>query len=209
MNFVCRAALALAAMMLLPAGLPASASGLSELKAFVDATKSAEARFSQTVRAKSGSRPQTASGSMAFARPGKFRWIYDKPYYQLLVGDGERLWVYDRDLNQVTVRRLGDALGATPAALLAGSNELEKNFSLSEAGLVDGVEWVDAVPRSAEGGFESMRLGFADGQLKYMQLKDNFGQTTLLTFSAMRRNVALDPALFRFAPPPGADVVGE
>lgn len=183
--------------------------GLAQLKAFVEGTRSAEARFAQTVTARSGSRPQQASGSMAFVRPGKFRWTYDSPYYQLIVGDGEKLWVYDRDLNQVTVKRLGEALGATPAALLAGDNALERNFVLSEAAAADGLEWVDAVPRNREGGFERLRLGFAGGELRRMELVDAFGQTTLLSFSAMRRNPPLDAREFRFTPPAGADVVGD
>jgi len=190
--------------------LPASAaSGIEQLRAFIESTQSGRASFEQRVTAKSGRKPQEASGTMAFSRPGKFRWTYDKPYYQLLVGDGEKLWVHDRDLNQVTVKTLGDALASTPAALLAGRNELERNFELREGGVEDGLTWVDAKPNAAEGGFESVRIGFADGMLRGMVLRDSFGQTTLLRFNSFERNPKLDDGQFRFTPPAGADVIGD
>jgi outer membrane lipoprotein carrier protein len=190
--------------------LPASAaSGIDQLRSFIESTQSGRAAFEQRVTAKSGRKAQDASGTMAFSRPGKFRWTYDKPYYQLLVGDGEKLWVHDRDLNQVTVKTLGDALASTPAALLAGRNELERNFELSEGGVEDGLTWVDAKPKAAEGGFESVRIGFADGMLRGMLLRDSFGQTTVLRFTAFERNPVLDGAQFRFTPPAGADVIGD
>lgn len=192
------------------ASLPASAaSGIEQLRSFIESTQSGRASFEQRVTAKSGRKPQEASGTMAFSRPGKFRWTYDKPYYQLLVGDGDKLWVHDRDLNQVTVKTLGDALASTPAALLAGRNELERNFELREGGVEDGLTWVDAKPNAAEGGFESVRIGFADGMLRGMVLRDSFGQTTLLRFNSFERNPKLDDAQFRFTPPAGADVIGD
>lgn len=192
------------------ASLPASAaSGIEQLRSFIESTQSGRASFEQRVTAKSGRKPQEASGTMAFSRPGKFRWTYDKPYYQLLVGDGDKLWVHDRDLNQVTVKTLGDALASTPAALLAGRNELERNFELREGGVEDGLTWVDAKPNAAEGGFESVRIGFADGMLRGMVLRDSFGQTTLLRFNSFERNPKLDDAQFRFMPPAGADVIGD
>ncbi len=187
----------------------AAAGGIDQLRAFIDSTQSGRASFEQRVTAKSGRKAQNASGTMAFSRPGKFRWTYDKPYYQLLVGDGEKLWVHDRDLNQVTVKTLGDALASTPAALLAGRNELERNFDLSEGGVEDGVTWVDAKPKVAEGGFESVRIGFSKGLLRAMLLRDSFGQLTQLRFSDFERNPVLDGALFRFTPPAGADVIGD
>lgn len=200
--------LAVALALTLPLQAAAS-TALAQLRAFVESTQSGRASFEQRVTAKSGRKTQNASGTMAFSRPGKFRWTYDKPYYQLLVGDGEKLWVHDRDLNQVTVKNLGDALASTPAALLAGRNELERNFELSEGGTEDGLAWVDARPKVAEGGFESVRIGFADGMLRGMVLRDSFGQTTLLRFSDFERNPSLDAAQFRFTPPAGADVIGD
>ena len=189
--------------------LAAYASGTEQLKAFVADTRSARADFAQTVVSKSGRRPQQSLGRFSFARPGKFRWTYDKPYYQLIVGDGEKLWVYDRDLNQVTVKKLGQALGESPAALLSGDNAMERNFLLADGGGSDGLEWVEATPKAKGGSFERVRLGFKDDLPRVMEVVDNFGQTTTLLFSHFERNPALPPGLFRFVPPKGADVVGE
>lgn len=187
----------------------AQADGLAQLKQFMEGTRSARGSFSQQVLSKSGRKPQQASGSFAFARPGKFRWTYEKPYAQLLVGDGSKLWAYDQELNQVTTKKLGQALGNTPAAILAGDNALDRNFTLKDAGAADGLEWVEAIPKGDDSSFERIRLGLAGGQLKAMVLYDNFGQTTSLLFGQLERNPALDASLFRFAPPAGADVVGE
>lgn len=194
--------------LLLVAG-DARADGLAQLKQFMEGTRSARGSFTQRVLSKSGRKPQQASGSFAFARPGKFRWTYEKPYAQLLVGDGSKLWAYDQELNQVTTKKLGQALGNTPAAILAGDNALDRNFALKDAGAADGLEWVEAVPKGDDSSFERIRLGLAGGQLKAMVLYDNFGQTTSLQFGQLERNPSLDASLFRFVPPAGADVVGE
>jgi len=186
-----------------------SASGLDQLKAFLDGTKSGQTSFTQIVAARSGRVPQQSQGTFAFARPGKFRWSYDKPYTQLIVGDGDKLWIYDHDLNQVVVKKLDRALGATPAALLAGSDVLENNFELNDGGRSDdGTEYVNAKPRTADTGFDSVRIGLKDNVPRVMELHDSFGQITSLTFGAFERNPKLDAGMFRFAPPPGADVVG-
>ncbi len=185
------------------------AGAVERLKAFVDSTRSARGAFSQTVFNKSGRKPQQAAGTMMFARPGKFRWVYDQPYQQILVGDGEKLWIWDKDLNQVTVKRLGKALGDSPAAFLAGEGDLEKHFVLAESDTRDGLEWVEARPRTTESTFEHVRLGFRGETLQAMEILDNLGQTTVLVFSAIERNPPLPAALFRFSPPKGADVVGE
>ena len=187
----------------------AVASGLDQLRAFLEGTRSGRTTFTQTVSVRSGRPPQQSSGSFAFSRPGKFRWSYDKPYPQLIVGDGEKLWIYDRDLNQVIVRKLGQALGASPAALLAGDNALERNFALTGGIASDGLEWVIAKPKSADSGFQEVRIGFADNLPRRMELTDNFGQVTHLEFAGFDRNAAVDPAQFRFIPPKGADIVGE
>ena len=187
----------------------ACASGLEQLKSFVEGTKTGKAVFKQEVSAKTARGPQVSTGTFTFQRPGKFRWAYEKPYEQLIVGDGGKLWIFDRDLNQVIVRKLDLALGASPAALLAGDNALEKNFDLSDGGTNDGIEMVDAKPKAADSGFEHVRIGFKNNLPRSMELKDAFGNTTSLTFSTFERNPALDAAQFRFVPPPGADVVGE
>lgn len=185
------------------------ADGLAQLKQFMDGTRTARGSFTQQVFSKSGRKPQPASGTFAFSRPGKFRWTYEKPYAQLLVGDGAKLWAYDQELNQVTTKKLGQALGSTPAAILAGDNSLDKNFVLKDAGSADGLEWIEATPKAEDSSFERIRMGFAGGQLKAMLLNDNFGQTTSLLFGQIERNPSLDAGLFRFTPPKGADVVGE
>lgn len=186
----------------------ASAAGLDQLKAFLESTRGAQGVFAQSVSAKSGRKPQQSAGSFVLQRPGKFRWTYEKPYRQLLVSDGEKLWSYDPDLNQVTVRKLGKALGASPAALLAGG-DLDAHFVLKEAGQADGLEMVDATPKGADGSFERVRIGFRDNLPRIMEIRDNFGQVTTLLFAEFRPNPPVAPDLFRFTPPKGADVVGE
>lgn len=187
----------------------AAASGLDQLHAFLEGTQSAQGAFRQVVVNRDGRTTQTTAGTFAFARPGKFRWTYDKPFDQLIVGDGEKVWVYDRDLNQVIVRKLDAALGATPAALLAGDNALESNFTLVAGDAENGVEYVDATPKAPDSQFKRIRLGFADNLPRRMVLTDAFGQTTELMFSDVRRNPTLAPETFRFTPPKGADVVGK
>lgn len=196
-------------MMSLAAGSALAADAIAQLNRFVAATRSAEGEFEQTVMARSGRKPQQAAGRFAFARPGKFRWEYELPYQQLLVGDGERLWSWDRDLNQVTVRPIGDALGSTPAAILFGQGDLEQDFVLVDGGVADGLAWVDARPRKTDSSFEWMRIGLDDGQLRRMELRDNFGQTTMIVFTRLQPNPAVDANRFRFVPPEGADVIGE
>ena len=185
------------------------ATGPGQLRAFLDGSRHGNATFRQVVAAKDARRAQESSGTFAFARPGKFRWAYEKPFAQLIVGDGERVWVYDQDLNQVIVRKLDRALGASPAALLAGDNALEKNFDIVDAGSADGLEFVEAKPKSSDSGFERVRIGFKDNLPRAMELKDTFGNVTTLTFGSFDRNPRLDPGQFQFAVPKGADVVGD
>jgi outer membrane lipoprotein carrier protein len=185
------------------------ADGLDQLKSFHATTRSGKVSFRQVVAAKGQPGAKESTGTFWFQRPGRFRWAYETPYEQLIVGDGERLWIYDRDLNQVIVRSLDRALGSSPAALLAGDSALEKEFELVDAGNVGGLGYVEAKPRSADTGFERVRIGFADNLPRTMELKDAFGNVTTLTFSGFERNLAPDAARFRFVPPKGADVVGE
>jgi len=199
----------LAIVPLLGFAATADAGGPEQLRAFLDGAKVGKATFRQVVAAKDGRRPQESSGTFAFARPGKFRWAYEKPVEQLIVGDGERVWVYDQDLNQVIVRKVDRALGSSPAALLAGDNALEKNFDIVDAGKSDGLDYVEAKPKSADTGFEHVRIGFRDNLPRAMELKDAFGNVTTLTFGGFERNPALDAGQFRFVVPKGADVVGD
>jgi outer membrane lipoprotein carrier protein len=187
----------------------AEAAAIERFKTFARTTQSARANFEQKVYDRGGKLVQESKGSFAFLRPGRFRWVYEKPVDQLIVGDGERVWIYDRDLNQVTVRRISKALGSTPAALLAGSSDIDKAFELIDAGERDGLEWLEAKPREKEAGFERIRMGFGVAGVQAMELTDYFGQTTRLRFSGLVRNPKLDAAEFRFEPPKGADVLGE
>lgn len=187
----------------------AQAGSVDSLRSFVRETQTARAHFEQTVLDRNGRGTSQASGVMAFSRPGKFRWTYDKPYAQLIVGDGAKLWIYDKDLNQVTVRKLDEALGSSPAALLAGNNEIERFFNLSDVGSRDGLEWLEASPKSNDTMFAAVRMGFSGATLKQMELKDSFGQTTIIRFDKLERNPKLPNDQFKFAPPKGADVIGE
>ena len=186
-----------------------SAAGIDSLKNFVRGTQSARADFEQRVVDKNQRKVSQANGVMQFSRPGKFRWLYQKPYEQVIVGDGVKVWVHDTELNQVTVRKLDQALGSSPAALLAGNNEIEKFFNLKNIGARDGLEWLEATPKSKESSFENVRMGFDRQTLKVMELRDNFGQTTVIHFSKMERNPKLAANQFHFTPPPGADVIGD
>lgn len=190
--------------------LSAYAGATDKLKNFIASTHSAQGNFTQEVRDKSGKRIQSASGTMQFVRPGKFRWVYQKPYEQLIVGDGEKFWLHDVELNQVSVKKIDAALGSSPAALLSGNNEIERGFKLKDIGTRDSLEWLQATPRAQDTSFEKILMAFnAQSELMVMELQDAFGHTTVLRFSKLKRNPQLSPQLFKFVPPKGADVLGE
>lgn len=192
------------------AAIEAQAAATDKLKSFISASRSAQANFTQEVQGKNGKVLQAASGTMQFVRPGKFRWEYRQPYAQLIVGDGQKFWMYDVDLNQVTVKRLDAALGSSPAALLSGSNEIERGFTLKNIDARDGLEWLQANPKSNETTFEKILMAFNDkSQLVVMELHDAFGNHTVLRFSDLINNPTLSPQRFNFVPPKGADVLGD
>lgn len=197
------------ALLALLAAAFAQASSLERFERYLRTTQSARADFEQKVFDARRELIQTATGHFAFERPGRFRWVYVTPMRQLIVGDGARVWIYDEDLAQVTVRRLASALGSTPAALISGSTDVMQAFVFSELGLRDGLEWLEAKPRDAESGFDRILLGMSAVGVEAMELVDHFGQTTHLRFSNVERNPVLDPGRFRFKPPPGTDVLGE
>ncbi|MEK7844211.1 MAG: outer membrane lipoprotein chaperone LolA [Pseudomonadota bacterium] len=193
---------------LVPASVEASA--IDSLKAFIRETRTVRANFSQTLYDRNARTLQESNGTLQFERPEKFRWTYEKPYEQLIVGDGTQVWFYDHDLNQVTVRQFNIAIGSSPAALLAGSSAIEDNFVLTELCLQNQIEWLEAIPKSKESVFEFIQMGFSpEGTLKIMALRDNFGQTTLLTFSDLDKNPKLPADLFKFIPPENADVISD
>ncbi len=198
---------ALAALsVLLPAVPPAYADALASLRDFSRNVKSGRATFTQTVTSPDGGKTKTSSGDFEFARPDRFRFAYTRPFRQLIVGDGERVWLYDPDLNQVSSRKMGQALGATPAVLLAGGS-LEQDFELKALPEADGLSWVQALPRTSEGAFESLRVGFRGKELAVIDLKDNFGQRSTLRFDAVQTNIATGAERFRFVVPPGAELI--
>jgi outer membrane lipoprotein carrier protein len=185
----------------------AHAASIEMLKNLLQQTNSGKARFAQIVVDKNLKELQKATGTMQFVRPGRFRWEYDKPYEQTIVGDGAKLWIYDKDLNQVTVRKLDKALGGSPAALLAGSNEIEKSYDLTNLGPQEGLDWLEAIPKTKDTTFERVRLGFGKAGLEAMELRDQFAQTTVIKFANVERNPKISPDVFRFTPPKGADVI--
>jgi len=186
------------------------AAAIDSLKTFIQETRTVRANFSQTLYDKNARTIQESKGTMQFERPEKFRWSYEKPYEQLIVGDGTQVWFYDHDLNQVTVRQFNIAIGSSPAALLAGNSAIEDNFVLTELGLQNQIEWLEAIPKSKESAFEFIQMGFSpEGTLKIMALRDSFGQTTLLTFSDLDKNPNLPADLFKFTPPENADVISD
>ena len=190
--------------------LLAQASALEQFKAFVAGTKSARGEFTQRMVKEEGGKMRvssTANGVFLFARPGKFIWTYQKPYEQILQADGEKLFIYDKDLNQVTIKILGNAIGTSPAAILFGSNDLEKNFTLSEGGLREGIEWLQAIPKAKDTSFEQIGIGLKDGVPVAMELRDSFGQISLLSFTKFEKNPSLPANQFHFTLPKGADVL--
>ena len=198
------------AAVVLCAPLVAGAAALEQFKAFVAGTKSARGEFVQRqVKEESGKLrvSNEASGSFVFSRPGKFIWAYRKPYEQILQADGDNLYVHDKDLNQVIVRRLGNAIGSSPAAILFGSNDLEKNFTLSEAGTKEGIEWLQAIPKAKDTQFEKIGIGLKDGVPVGMELRDSFGQVSVLTFTKFEKNPSLSGTQFKFVMPKGADLL--
>jgi len=189
------------------AGLGAArADAVDTLRDFVRDVKSGRAGFTQTVTAADGARQKVSRGQFEFQRPNRFRFVYTKPFEQTIVADGQKVWIYDADLNQASSRKLAQALGSTPAALLAGSS-LDQDFTLSAQPSKDGLDWVLATPKVAEGSFKSLRVGFKGPVLAAIEIVDNFGQRSLLQFADFSANVALPPETFRFVPPAGADVI--
>lgn len=186
----------------------APTSAVQSLQRFFSAVRSYTANFNQVVTDSSKEVLQQSKGRLWIERPGKFRWNYETPYKQLIVSDGERLWIYDEDLQQVTVKPLDKALLDTPAMLLSGRGRLEDQFTIKDLGTQQNLEWAQLLPKRKDSGFEEVRLGFEQGKLKVFELRDGFGQTTRYTVRDVQENVPIEPARFSFTPPKGADVVG-
>jgi outer membrane lipoprotein carrier protein len=192
--------------LLLAAAGGARADAVDSLRDFAQNVKSGKASFTQTVTSVEGTKKKTSSGQFEFVRPNRFRFVYAKPFEQQIVADGQKVWLYDVDLNQVTVRPMTQALGATPAALLAGAT-LDKEFDLKAAPTAEGFEWVLATPKVKDGPIQSLRVGFKGKELAALDIVDAFGQRSALRFTALEQNVKLAEEQFRFTPPKGADVI--
>ncbi len=196
----------LLSLLLLPLAAQAGA-GARVLDGFMQGLKTLRADFSQTLRDEQGDVLETASGRMALERPGRFRWDYLRPYEQSIIADGKRIWVYDKDLEQVTVKPQARTLASSPAMLLGGEARIRDQFEVTDLGSQDGLDWVRLQPRGRDEQYTGIELGFAGVTLRRMRLADNFGQTTLIEFSHEQRNPELDADLFRFQPPAGVDVI--
>jgi outer membrane lipoprotein carrier protein len=194
-----------AALALLASGA-ARADAVDTLRAFVRDVKSGRSAFTQTVVSPDGARRKVSSGTFEFQRPNRFRFVYEKPFEQQIVADGDKVWIWDKDLNQASSRRIAQALGATPAAILAGGS-LDNDFALAAAPARDGLEWVEAKPKAPDSAFKSVRIGFRGQALTAIDIVDAFGQTSLLRFADLVSNAPVSADRFRFVPPAGADVI--
>jgi outer membrane lipoprotein carrier protein len=201
---------------LLIAGFATStwATGLDSLEKFIKTVKSGRAEFTQVVTApaKEGqvARTKKSTGTFEFLRPGRFKFVYKKPFENTIVADGQTLWLYDVDLNQVSARKQSQALGSTPAALIASASDLgslRADFILTEAPDAEGLEWVLATPKAKDSGLQSVRIGFKSDELAALDILDSFGQVSAMRFQGLSAQVPLDPAVFQFKPPPGADLI--
>ncbi len=184
-------------------------SGADSLRRFFHEVNSFSARFSQVVLDESLKPIQESSGTLWIERPNKFRWDYEKPYKQQIVADGKRLWVYDVGLQQATVRDLTGGLNDTPAMLLAGKGRLDDNFTIQPLEAQGSLTWVQLKPRRKDSGYDDIRIGFAQGKLRVIEMVDGFGHTTRVTLESPRENARIESARFSFTPPEGVDVVGE
>ena len=190
------------------------ADGLQSLESFMARTQSGRADFTQVVTspAKEGKaeRKKTSSGTFEFQRPGRFKFVYLKPFEQTIVADGQSLWLYDVDLNQVTARKQQDVLGSTPAALIAAGTDMKalaEVFDLKSAPVQDGMEWLEAKPKARDGQLQNVRVGFRSGQLAVLEIADSLGQRSVLTFTQWQGAGTVAATRFRFTPPSGADVI--
>ena len=187
-------------ILLCATSLAHAARGDERIQQFFTDVKSLRADFEQTVTDSKGKIIQNAKGTFVLQRPGKFRWDYRAPYPQLIVADGRKLWIYDPDLEQVTVKQLDSALGGTPAQLLSGARFPQQDFTVTPKGQRNGLDWIELIPKSSEKDFEKVQLGFDQRDLRMMSITDNFGNTTHLKFNNLQRNLPIEAKEFVFTP---------
>ncbi|MEE8527762.1 MAG: outer membrane lipoprotein chaperone LolA [Gammaproteobacteria bacterium] len=182
--------------------------GSEQLTEFLTSVETMSARFSQTLLDDDLAVVEVSAGDFAISRPGRFRWDYTEPYEQLILADGDRLWIYDAELEQASVRTVDAVLATTPAMLLSGDTDISAGYEIVDRGLEDDVMWAELTPRTDEAEFVRLRLGFMDGEIRVMELFDRLGQTTRVEFFDVVRNPVLGDELFNFSPPDGVDVIG-
>jgi chaperone LolA len=188
---------------------PAWCSGLDELKDFFDNTQSFTANFTQEVFDDDNKLMESSSGNFIIARPGRFRWHYESPSEQLIIGDGLQIWIYDVELEQATHRKSVDAIAGTPAMLLSGQGDLEENFQLEELESQQGMQRVRMLPRQTDAGFTEIQAAFSDGLLKSILLRDSLGHTTRIILSNITEGIEIKENTFSFEPPEGVDIIRE
>ena len=204
-----RRLLAAGALMLASFAAGAADDSLARVDAYLGSLKTLAADFEQVVRDDKGQVTNRASGKLTISRPDRFRWDYREPYVQVIVADGRKLWLYDADLQQVTVRPLEQGLGSTPAMLLSGSGKASDAFTAGPMQKRGDFTWCTLLPKQRDSDFERVSLAFnAKGELAAMELVDKLGQSTLIGFGNLVRNGKVDESAFRFVPPKGADVIG-
>lgn len=191
------------------AGAGSEAKPVEQLKAFLQATKSLTADFKQVLINEAGNPAQTSYGVFYLQRPGKFRWDYQKPFQQQIISTSGKVWFYDTDLEQVTIKKLDESVGSTPALLLSGDISLEENYTMEEQGVEGDMQWIKLVPKNEESSFKYLLIGLEKGRLSGMELSDNFGQLTRIYFSNIKLNASINAGLFDFKAPEGVDVFSE
>jgi outer membrane lipoprotein carrier protein len=185
-----------------------AAAGIDQLNEFHEQVKAFKADFTQVLKDSSGNIVQESSGKVWIQRPGLFRWEYNEPYPQVIVADGRRVWIHDPELDQVTIKRADETLGNAPAKILSGKNPLTRDFKLNEINREDNLHWVTLTPKQEDSDFAEIAVAFDASGLSQLELKDNLGQRTLISFHQLNANSTIDPSTFYFTPPPGTDVIG-
>lgn len=208
--FLCRWTAALVIFSFaLPAAAESTDRGLERLRNYLDELQTLRASFQQEVTNSDLELIEEASGQVALKKPGRFRWDYTHPFERVIVADGERVWLYEADLAQVTVRAFDAGLGETPAALLTGDTKVLDQFDYLGSGSVDGIEWMRLRPRAPESDFKNISLGFADRHLVQIALSDKLGQQTRVYLTNIEWPETIADDVFRFNVPDGVDVIGE
>ncbi len=183
--------------------------GQARIERYLKQLTTLQANFRQTLFDADGQTVQHSAGTLMIKRPGRFRWDYQEPYEQLVVADGERLWLYDADLEQATVKLLDGSLAGTPAMLLSGSSDVGRDFAVQGEYEAEGLVWLQLASRKENAEFREVRLAFRGDDVELMELTDNLDQITRIALSDLQRNPPLTDAQFAFSPPPGTDVIGD